>query len=647
MFRATLMKWYEDRKQDYLLSTLNDSHTAADRAKILAYRNRVAEAERLEKERLKLEKYEKAEEERIEAWLAAWEIKKVERMKSRAEMCNRCLILAETPEELELRDDLNKRIKEHTKVVLRRADKQKIPMEVPEAKELATKEIIDAEAELERERCRKDQLEEATKEQERLDKKKEDELKQHIRMKKRARHWAAAKLQCCYRAFCSRRELRKRAYERYEKRFDVKTLSYYYVDKLTRLTKWTKPKCLGSYDCTPEAGWVFMKDTLGDTYWYNPKDWNISYERPLNTYICEECSSDFAVCKLSCTKEREVICETCFNKKLIVLKEKMSPETILFKVFNGNVENSTNTAFSLLPDTNLLNHLAKLSAYGRRIEDSDDEWEPPTCSRCPNPSCQTCQMCCEPFCKSCYDFKHLKPPWDNHFFKMIVDPRIKRRLKKKKEREEQKEKEDQKLKKQQRIAKLVPKPLVATKESPSKKEKKAKDSPLKLPNIFASNEVKTENNWKILGGLGASAQGSPTAETAVAAGNDEENTAQSEVKTENESETSAPAAPMLSAFKKPLSSPPRDLFREEDDEEDDSKNKKLGGIWGLLGGRSGEKKSSTKASASNKSAPTSELKDVSKKPSIASKMMMASMRNIDVKTDISDLDRKIDIEKVL
>ena len=94
----------------------------------------------------------------------------------------------------------------------------------------------------------------------------------------------------------------------------------------------------------------------------------------------------------------------------------MTPETILFKVFKGNVENSRNTAFSLLPDTNLLSHLANLSAYGRRIDDSDDEWEPPTCSRCPERSVQTCQMCCEPFCKSCYDFKHLKPPWDNHSY---------------------------------------------------------------------------------------------------------------------------------------------------------------------------------------------------------------------------------------
>ncbi len=310
----------------------------------------------------------------------------------------------------------------------------------------------------------------------------------------------------------------------------------------------------------------------------------------------------------------------------------MTPETILFKVFKGNVENSRNTAFSLLPDTNLLNHLAKLSAYGRRIEDSDDEWEPPTCSRCPEKSVQTCQMCCEPFCKSCYDFKHLKPPWDNHMFILIVDPRIKYRQKKKKERENQKAKEDQKMKKQLRIAKLVPKPLVASKESPKKSDKT-----VKLPNIFASNEEKSENNWKILGGLGTSARGSvPT---------NEQGSGEEEKKPGDTAAATGPA-PMLATFKKPVSVPPRDLYQDEDEDEDDGKAKKSGGIWGLLSGGSGggEKKKSSKPS--NTPAPL--LQDLEKKPSIANKMMMmASMRNIEVKTDLSDLDRKIDIEQVL
>lgn len=327
------------------------------------------------------------------------------------------------------------------------------------------------------------------------------------------------------------------------------------------------------------------------------------------------------------------MCETCFNKKLVELKEKMTPETILFKVFKGNVENSRNTAFSLLPDTNLLNHLAKLSAYGRRIEDSDDEWEPPTCSRCPEKSVQTCQMCCEPFCKSCYDFKHLKPPWDNHMFILIVDPRIKYRQKKKKERENQKAKEDQKMKKQLRIAKLVPKPLVASKESPKKNDKT-----VKLPNIFASNEEKSENNWKILGGLGTSARGSvPT---------NEQGSGEEEKKPGDTTAAATGAAPMLATFKKPVSVPPRDLYQDEDEDEDDGKAKKSGGIWGLLSGGSGggEKKKSSKSS--NSPAPL--LQDLEKKPSIANKMMMmASMRNIEVKTDLSDLDRKIDIEQVL
>ena len=79
--------------------------------------------------------------------------------------------MPETPEEVALRDELQERIKAQIKVVLRRADKQKIPIEIPEARDLATKEVIDAELELERERCRKDQFDEATKEQDKLDNK--------------------------------------------------------------------------------------------------------------------------------------------------------------------------------------------------------------------------------------------------------------------------------------------------------------------------------------------------------------------------------------------------------------------------------------------------------------------------------------------
>ena len=66
-------------------------------------------------------------------------------------------------------------------------------------------------------------------------------------------------------------------------------------------------------------------------------------------------------------------------------------------------------------------------------------------------------------------------------------------------------------------------------------------------------------------------------------------------------------------------------------------------IWGIFTGSSGgDKKKST--NQSNSSTPTPQL---TKKPSIANKMMMASMRSIDAKTDLSDLDRKIDIEQVL
>ena len=84
-------------------------------------------------------------------------------------------------------------------VVLRRADKQRIPMEVPEARDLAELEIIETEAELERERARQEERAEAEAILKAEAEKAEAALEKERQTKERNKNWAATKIQSIYR----------------------------------------------------------------------------------------------------------------------------------------------------------------------------------------------------------------------------------------------------------------------------------------------------------------------------------------------------------------------------------------------------------------------------------------------------------------
>ena len=113
-------------------------------------------------------------------------------------------------------------------------------MEIPEAKEIAEREIIESERKLEAARVKEDmkadglriQAEEAAAEQKRKDNEK--------KVKRRARKYSAIVIQAGFRAFVAKRITRERAYKRYKKYFDKTTMNYFYEDVKTHRKKLNK-----------------------------------------------------------------------------------------------------------------------------------------------------------------------------------------------------------------------------------------------------------------------------------------------------------------------------------------------------------------------------------------------------------------------
>lgn len=352
--RHQLLVWYAERKEEFEKDRFLESHTAEQRSRIIAYRNRKEEYARLQKFKEREANLEKLEEVRIENWLTAWDVKRENRMKERAKLCRRALQLPETPEEVELKKELLKRVKKHVKNVLRRADKQKIPMEIPEALELATREIIEMEVQMEKKRADEERFAEATflqaKEEEKTALAREHELDS----KKRKRKWAAKVLQKYYRAFCARKVLRAKAYERYKKKFDPESLNYYYENSRTRKTFWKKPKSLGSYDVDPDEGWIVVFEkrddgSRGDMYFYEPKSWEMQWTQPTGTLMCEVCGLDFVIARLN--SDLKSYCERCLGVVAQELSLQMHPSLIKYKPVAGNTAAASKTKLTRVKDT--------------------------------------------------------------------------------------------------------------------------------------------------------------------------------------------------------------------------------------------------------------------------------------------------------
>ncbi len=464
-YKAEMKKWYDLRREEYFKNRLDKNATAAAKIRIHAYRNREKQKLKQAQEAHRDLMRRKMEENKVEEFVKRWEILTFERTKEYERSVRQCLLVPETPEEQHMKDRLIRQIKDHVPVVLKRADKQKIPMEIPEAKEVAQEEIIQLEMKEEQKRIKEDMRAEANRiEQEEAEALRKEKLLEAKRKFKR-RGWASVVIQKSWRGYVGRTAGRNKAFLRYKKHYDKECGEFYYEDFKTKKTQWRRPICLGSYDVEADDGWIVLRDSIDDPYYFHPRTMTMKWDTPFDTVFCENCKRDFAVGRLG--RDLTIYCDGCMQEKVSELMMKLPPSRIWWKPINGNIENSAlkldrieeieDKSWADYLDSLDPSHTGKKKKEGEEEEEEDD-LKVEYCGTCEDEEAECkCEMCLQFFCLNCYNSKHAKAPWTNH---------VKTELKK-----PDKEKLKQKLKQKEK-AKARPKP---TPKKSSKKLKKTKE----------------------------------------------------------------------------------------------------------------------------------------------------------------------------
>jgi hypothetical protein len=442
LFKEQLKQWYDKRREEYFKFRLDNNSTNEAKRRIVAHRNHKKNVLKAEQQKQRDLMRKKMEENKVEVFVRKWEIIMRERMAERKRMCHQALLIPETPEEEALKKDLVLRIKKHTPVVLHRADKQKIPMEIPEAREIAQIEVIEHEIKEEKKRIKIDMRAAAdeVERQEEIANKNEKAREEKIKWKKRG--WGSLVIQKSFRGYLGRIQGRELCFKRYKKFYDVPSGQYFYMDFKTKRTTWVKPVMFGSYDVDADEGWLLLRDTQDEPYYYNPRRLTMQWSVPFDTVMCEVCKRDFAVGRLNRTAI--IYCDACMCVKVADLLHKLPPGRIFFKRIDGNIEGSALKDVEMLDDTSWQDHLDSLDPeHGKKGDNDSDDGKEVFCGTCEDNEANTrCEMCMAYFCFKCYDLKHRKEPWCNHVKKDMEtkEDRYKRKEAEKKEEREAKAK---------------------------------------------------------------------------------------------------------------------------------------------------------------------------------------------------------------
>ena len=311
IYEVQLEEWYKVRKAEHEMNTMYEDFGASERAKILRFRRKQMYDGEREKERRAHQLASMLADERVAAWITRWEQIKVDRVAALRARLDFCRTTPETAEERAIGRRLAKDVKARGKLVLKRAFKAGVPLELPEAEELALEEVL-----LKRQRDEERQVDvERTKaadehyahiaEAERL------EREERLHNINRVQNNAARAIQKQRELHEARVDLRRRAFERYEKRYDVDLRAFYYVNTLTREPQWLKPYALGPFDIKLKDEWVVHHDETGEPYYYNPSTQEMSWSRPISTVFCADCDHFF--CEVYCNTLNVPLCQQCYD----------------------------------------------------------------------------------------------------------------------------------------------------------------------------------------------------------------------------------------------------------------------------------------------------------------------------------------------
>jgi hypothetical protein len=345
IYREQLVEWYKKEKDSMVNNRVFEEQSAKERDKIMKYRRQNKDKDKEQYEAMKLRQAEFLEEQRVEKWIEDWKQKQEDRALKYRAYLEQCLTNPVNGEERAIRKKLRREIEKRTKNVLKRAEKKKVPMEKPEAYDMAQNEILLAYMDEERERVVQEQR--AAAEQHYALKAEEAEAKrlEALAGAERAKTYSARAIQRVYRCFLSRKELRKLCYKAYTKGFNAEHAAFYYQEKRTGEIRWTKPVVLGLYDIQVKNEWVVMRDVHQDHYYFNPHSLNMMWETPKKTTICSKCDTEFATRR--CNILSACYCEKCY---VAVQSDTPDPPILSWKPFDGGVPGSDKTSWAVIKD---------------------------------------------------------------------------------------------------------------------------------------------------------------------------------------------------------------------------------------------------------------------------------------------------------
>jgi len=282
IYERQLEEFYISMKEEHIANTQVQDKIDQDRVKVNTLRRR------LSNEEMKDAEPDRELEERvaIEKWKSEWQIKIEAGVKDMKLHSIHCLDQPDNAVEKQTRKAIRKRIKTRLKEVLRRADEQGLRMETKEGKVIAREEIIHIIGEEERSRLN-DETDKAFIERNRL--KEEERIQELAKQRdahKRATIYAVSLVATACRRWLARKELRRLCLETYEKIFETSSHSFYYRNKVTGETSWSKPKAMGIFEIPAKDEWKLLRDAHNFPYYYNPLLMQMSWTPPRDVEMC-------------------------------------------------------------------------------------------------------------------------------------------------------------------------------------------------------------------------------------------------------------------------------------------------------------------------------------------------------------------------